>query len=359
MHVEADDDAASVTIEAPESVQEGDLVTLSGSGQDAEGQELSFEWVQTGGPTVELDDASSASPSFVAPEGVEDADVTFELRVSDGTNTTAESVTVHVEADNDAPTVTVDASSDNVRSGDSVQLFGSGSDLEGEDLTYRWVQVDGPPVALSDAGAPSPTFVAPDTERVTAVTFELQISDGENTRTETVTIVVQPAPAPGDFGPAPETSEPAAEQQPQWEPPAVEPEPAEAAASAASTEPASEEPRTDRGVATRDLGLSPLPSSEIDLDGLPSLLPSQSFEEVFDEVPLDEEELTGGALGLNLAGEEPIAARETAEEPAAPHPAARRGLSGAWAALWGFLRAGTDRGSDAEGRSEAGARRRP
>ena len=94
----------------------GDTVRLAGSGTDPEGRDLTYEWVQTGGPTVELDDPTSDSPSFTAPEGTEDSDVTFELRVSDGTNVSADTMDVTVNADDECvvagPSAAIDAFAD-------------------------------------------------------------------------------------------------------------------------------------------------------------------------------------------------------------------------------------------------------
>ena len=56
------------------------VVTLTGlASTDPEGQALTYTWVQTSGPAVTLDDANAAQPTFTAPEGLANTDVTFEL----------------------------------------------------------------------------------------------------------------------------------------------------------------------------------------------------------------------------------------------------------------------------------------
>jgi uncharacterized repeat protein (TIGR01451 family) len=58
----------------------------------------------------------------------------------------------------------------------TVTLDGGGSsDDNGDALTYGWTQIGGPPVALSSAGAISPTFSAPGADAV--LTFTLALTD--------------------------------------------------------------------------------------------------------------------------------------------------------------------------------------
>ena len=187
--VNADNDAPSAEAGANITVDENASVQLVGSGVDPEGQGLSYQWVQTGGTPVVLDDASASSPSFDAPEGLVNSDLTFELQVSDGTNTSVDTVTVTVNADNDAPSAEAGADMA-VEESTSVQLDGSGLDPEGQGLTFEWVQTSGPIVTLDDSSASSPTFSAPDLLSNSDIVFELRVSDGENSSTDTVTITV-------------------------------------------------------------------------------------------------------------------------------------------------------------------------
>ena len=71
------------------AVDEGTTVQLSGSGTDPDGNGLEYSWVQTGGPAVVLSDPTAPNPTFEAPEGLSDADITFELTVTEsGTSRT-------------------------------------------------------------------------------------------------------------------------------------------------------------------------------------------------------------------------------------------------------------------------------
>ena len=75
-------DAGSV-----QSVSSGSTVTLDGSGSsDADGQNLSYTWSQTGGTSVMLSDATAAMPTFTAPAvsgGASTEVLTFRLVVND------------------------------------------------------------------------------------------------------------------------------------------------------------------------------------------------------------------------------------------------------------------------------------
>jgi YVTN family beta-propeller protein len=81
-----------------QSVVENSQVQLDGYGSvDPEGGSLTFDWVQIGGPPVELVDADSGGPLFVAPGvSVEGARLTFQLTVSDGLDSASDQVEVFV-----------------------------------------------------------------------------------------------------------------------------------------------------------------------------------------------------------------------------------------------------------------------
>ena len=191
--VQASDGTASATVavtvsvtnvnEAPtakagpdQSVTEGDTVTLAGSGTDPEGQTLTYAWTAPSGVT--LSDATAAAPTFTAPDRTADYTLTFSLKVNDGTSdSAADTVDVSVTADNDAPTAKA-GPDQSVTEGDTVTLAGSGTDPEGQTLTYAWTAPSG--VTLSDATAAAPTFTAPDREANYTLTFSLKVNDGNS-----------------------------------------------------------------------------------------------------------------------------------------------------------------------------------
>ena len=157
---------------APQSVHAG-TITLDGTGSiDPDGDDLLYHWVQTDGTAVTLSDDTAASPTFTAPL-VEDV-LTFSLTVTD-TFDAFDSDTTTVTIVNYAPSA--DAGTYQMALPDSlVTLDGGGSsDPDGDQILYRWVQVVGTPVTLSDPGAASPTFTTPSSIGVLA--FALTVTD--------------------------------------------------------------------------------------------------------------------------------------------------------------------------------------
>lgn len=59
--------APSADAGADQTVDEGSPVTLTCSGSDPDADSLTYHWLQTSGSNVVLDDASSPTPSFLAP----------------------------------------------------------------------------------------------------------------------------------------------------------------------------------------------------------------------------------------------------------------------------------------------------
>jgi len=139
-------------------------VTLDGSGStEPDGTIASYSWVQINGPSVEILNANTAYASFVAPDvGPPGASLVFQLQVTDqfGLTMRDQSIVNVVNADpppfaNAGPDQTAAAMS-------SVTLDGPGSyDPVNSTDSYRWKQISGVPVTLSDPTALTPVFTAP------------------------------------------------------------------------------------------------------------------------------------------------------------------------------------------------------
>lgn len=162
-------------------VAEGSLVVLDGSeSYDSDAETLAYQWSQVSGPLVQLFDPSSARPSFTTPlVGQGGATVSFELSVSDGNDSSVDSVIIFVENINQAPVA--NAGIDQTRNeGSLIALDGSASsDPDMDTLAYNWTQISGQPVVLSDPHSPIPAFTAPLVGLGgETLVFELVVNDG-------------------------------------------------------------------------------------------------------------------------------------------------------------------------------------
>jgi hypothetical protein len=88
--------APTVSAGADISVQEMQMVTLSGIAADADGDALTFQWSQISGPMVSLSDASITNPTFRAPNTTATEEIVLRFTVSDGIQTSSSDVTITV-----------------------------------------------------------------------------------------------------------------------------------------------------------------------------------------------------------------------------------------------------------------------
>ncbi|WP_225413311.1 PKD domain-containing protein [Stigmatella hybrida] len=187
-------------------VEEGSTVLLFDSGgYDPDGTRLMYQWTQTVGPPARINPTGHPQPYiFFLPEVTETTVFTFMLTASDGVNTVSDSMNITVKNRNLGPVANEGAASGTVNvtvrdvnreptahAGEdqtvaehsTVVLDGSGTDPDGDALTYAWTQTAGPTVALSSATAEKPSFQAPHVRQDTVLTFTLTVTDvkGEGT----------------------------------------------------------------------------------------------------------------------------------------------------------------------------------
>jgi len=169
------------------SVNEGQLVTLDGSGSGPEPEALTYAWEQIpGGTAVTLSGAGTDSPSFTAPYvALGGETLSFELTVTAGDQSATDTVSVTVVNVNHPPVA--DAGLDQaLAEGSPVTLHGEDSfDIDSDAFSFAWVQVGGSPsVSLAGADGANPTFTAPYVGSggapgvVATLVFELQVDDG-------------------------------------------------------------------------------------------------------------------------------------------------------------------------------------
>ncbi len=171
------------------------------------GNGLTYAWRQVSGAdwfdvAAEVDtfDPAAERPAFVVSPSIASLTptrtITFELVVNDGSfDSVADRTTVTIVGlpVNSLPVVTAAASVTDPLPGTSVQLIGSTSDRDGDEVTVRWTQRSGPLVNLSPNSLQlNPTFVAPDAG---VLVFELVGHDGlENGLPDEVVVSVDQRP---------------------------------------------------------------------------------------------------------------------------------------------------------------------
>ncbi|MDJ0910346.1 MAG: hypothetical protein QNI99_14200 [Woeseiaceae bacterium] len=185
----------TVNAGSDQTVFELTTVNLSGTASDADGDTITYEWSQTAGTAVTIDDPSSASTTFTAPDvaaGTPES-LTFSLRVSDGTENRLDTVNIRIE-ENEAPVAAAGADRTVVEN-QAVQLDGSASADPNTigTISYSWAQTGGPTVTLNDANTAVASFTAPDVAPGSSIVldFELTVSDGTFSDTDTVTVTVE------------------------------------------------------------------------------------------------------------------------------------------------------------------------
>jgi len=170
--------------------EETALVTLDGSGSsDPEDDPLSYRWTQDSGPEVFLP-RSIPAPSFRPPQLFADATLVFSLVVTDqyGSTSAADTVTINITADNDAPVVSIDKQF--VGYNQQVTLLPEASDPEGSALSYSWERTDSAATmfTLSSTTVQRPIFTTPMLEAgapaPVELEFRLTVTDSEGMSTE-------------------------------------------------------------------------------------------------------------------------------------------------------------------------------
>ncbi len=189
------DKAPSANAGADQIVSPYANVTLDGSGSsDPDGAIASYRWVQINGPNVEILNANTAYASFVAPDaGPPGASLVFQLQVTDQFGLTMrDQCTVNV-VNAEQPPLANAGPNQTAAAMSSVTLDGSGSyDPVNATDSYRWKQISGAPVTLSDPTAETPVFTAPAyvDAQSSELLFMLTVTDASDQLSATAKCVV-------------------------------------------------------------------------------------------------------------------------------------------------------------------------
>ena len=173
------------------TVEGGDRVRLTGSGYDLDrstsgqgftGVGFSRTVLDGGGVlttsrlTVTHGDGSSTA-SFTAPTFSKDTTLVLRFSAFDPLGCGAhDQVRIFVRSSNNKPGANAGRDQE-VMETEQVTLYGSGTDPDGDRLTYRWSQLSGPSVELLQGAGGQNHFVAPRVQQRTELEFRLVVDD--------------------------------------------------------------------------------------------------------------------------------------------------------------------------------------
>jgi PKD repeat protein len=157
-------------------------VQLAGGGTDADGDALTFKWSKDTTLAGFFDDDALHNATYTPLQsGVH----RLSLVVNDSFELSPP-VSVNITVANRPPSAMAGRDLSGWR-GEYVNLFGEGSDPDGDALFYNWTQLEGPPVEVRTPTSPNASFIPP---RSGNYTFRLEISDGEDAASASVNVTV-------------------------------------------------------------------------------------------------------------------------------------------------------------------------
>ncbi|QCK13901.1 PKD domain-containing protein [Mangrovivirga cuniculi] len=127
-------------------------IVINGSGNDADGSIVSYQWTKVSGPTFEFRNQNSASvtlTNLVEGTYVIRLTVTDNLGAEDSDNVRIEVLPAEV---NEAPTVNAGSNRTITLPQNSIVLNATASDNDGEITNYLWQKVSGPAANLNGTG---------------------------------------------------------------------------------------------------------------------------------------------------------------------------------------------------------------
>ena len=169
-------------------------VSLSGSGSDPDGTITTYLWTKVAGPATGT--ITTANNAATTVTGLIAGIYKFELRVTDNNGATArDTMQVIVFAPNIAPAANAGLNQSITLPTNTTNLSGSGTDVDGTVVIYKWTKVAGPaPGTITNSNVP--------VTNVTGLTagiykFELRVTDNNGaTGKDTMQVIVNPENIP-------------------------------------------------------------------------------------------------------------------------------------------------------------------
>jgi hypothetical protein len=154
------------------------LVKLEGTGTDPDGDNLRYAWNQKSGLPIELYERSPSSVYFFSPFVRAAEPLVFEFTVTDNHgNSDTDQAAVTITSVNSPPSVFAGPDK-RVKGGDTVTVFGSAIDVDGDSLVTEWKQIFGNTINF-DKSSLKLSFTAPEVGASSSkrLAFELTATD--------------------------------------------------------------------------------------------------------------------------------------------------------------------------------------
>jgi len=178
-----------ITVESNHTASEREIFQMEATATDLDGDDLTYQWEQLDGPELTLQDSNNQTLAFTAPEVDENTIINLMLTVSDGAESVEKPVFIEVIHINRLPQLTLNITNLTVNEKDSVTLSASATDEDDDELSAKWVRVEGDTEILV-SNSLNYTFVAQDVNTTTNVTYKITVSDGEEQVSDTVQVII-------------------------------------------------------------------------------------------------------------------------------------------------------------------------
>jgi hypothetical protein len=184
IHVEEGNSQPVARAGADRTVTETQTFTLDGSNStDSDGEIEAWQWRQTSGPLVSVDDADTVRATCVAPS-LDDGNVeaTFELVVIDtqGMESQPDEVTITIKDAGYPPTAHAGGNQATYPGGSVTLSAEHSKDFDGQVTGYQWQMMEGPPgVSLSAADTCNPTITAPKIDQEAEIILKVIVTDDD------------------------------------------------------------------------------------------------------------------------------------------------------------------------------------
>ena len=193
-------DAFEVRVVAPNSVREGERFQVTCEAPSAGNQHVRCSWIQLQSqPKLVIPPVYGPQIELVAPEWMADYELKLQVRAGVGAQDVVRDFSVHVQADDDAPTAELVAPA-SAECGELVSLVGQSHNEVFQEVRVTWRQVcEGPRVAFDATDRFQAHFFAPEHTSSYSIDVEFSVDDGHNppaTKSARIAIECDPASVP-------------------------------------------------------------------------------------------------------------------------------------------------------------------